>query len=131
MAQTPTKTTRKRKAKRSVPNGQVHIQASFNNTIITFTDPQGKVISWASAGSSGFRGSRKSTGYAAQIASEKAAEATKAMGLKTVDVFVKGIGQGREPAVRALQNTDIYVKSIKDITAMPHNGTRARKARRI
>lgn len=126
-----TTTRRRKKAKKTVPAGQMHIQASFNNTVIVFTDKKGAVLTWASAGSAGFKGSRKGTAYAAQIASEKAAGAVKEMGMKQVDVLVKGIGQGRESAVRALQGADIYVNSIQDVTGVPHNGCRPRKARRI
>ncbi|MBI3984246.1 30S ribosomal protein S11 [Candidatus Microgenomates bacterium] len=130
MAETTT-TIRKKKVKHSVPTGQVHVQATFNNTIVTFTDPKGQVLSWASAGSAGFKGSRKGTAYAAQMASQRAAEATKPYGLQKVDVFVKGIGQGRDAAIRALQNTSIFVSSIKDVTGVPHNGCRPRRARRV
>lgn len=122
---------RKKKAKRSVPSAQVHIQATFNNTIVTFSDNTGKVLSWASAGSAGFKGSRKGTAYAAQIASAKAAEGAQAYGVQRVEVLVKGIGLGREAAVRALQNTNFYVNSIKDVTGIPHNGCRPRRARRV
>lgn len=130
MAQATKKTTKK-KQKRSVPNGQIHIQASFNNTIITFTDNKGGVLAWSSAGASGFKGSRKGTAYAAQLASENAAEKVKPYGMKQANVFVKGIGQGREAAIRALMNTDIMVTSIKDVTGVPHNGCRPRKPRRV
>ena len=133
MAQVTTKpkTPRKRKQKRTVPIGQVHIQATFNNTIITFTDPSGKVISWSSSGTAGFKGSRKGTAYAAQIACEKAAEEARNIGFKQAEVFVKGIGLGREAAIRVLQNLGIHVTGIKDVTGVPHNGARPRKARRI
>ncbi len=124
-------TTRKKKAKRSVPTGQMHILATFNNTIITFTDPKGGVLTWASAGVSGFRGSKKGTAYAAQVATEKAGQAAKQQhGLSKVDVFVKGTGLGREAAVRTLLNLDIAVESIKDVTGVPHGGVRPRKAKR-
>jgi small subunit ribosomal protein S11 len=126
-----TKSTRKKKQKRTVPSGQVHIQATFNNTIVTFTDENGKTLAWSSAGSSGFRGSRKGTAYAAQVASQNAAEKVKEHKVKEVAVFVKGIGQGREAAVRAFMNTNIDVTSIKDVTGVPHNGCRPRKPRRI
>lgn len=131
MAQQAAKSTKKKKQKRSIPSGQVHIQASFNNTIVTFTDSSGKTLAWSSSGSSGFKGSRKGTAYAAQIASKNAAEKVKDYKVKEVAVFVKGIGQGREAAVRALMNTDITVTSIKDVTGIPHNGCRPRKPRRI
>jgi small subunit ribosomal protein S11 len=121
----------RKKQKRSVPAGQVHIQATFNNTIVTFTDKKGGKLTASSAGACGFRGSKKGTAYAAQIASEKAAEAAKALhGVKSVDVFVKGVGLGRDAAIRALTNLDIQVDSIKDVTGIPHGGTRPRKARR-
>ncbi len=121
----------KKKQKRSVPVGQVHIQATFNNTIVTFTDKKGGKLTASSAGACGFRGSKKGTAYAAQIASEKAAEAAKAAhGVKSVEVFVKGVGLGRDAAIRALTGLDIAVDSIKDVTGIPHGGTRPRKARR-
>jgi small subunit ribosomal protein S11 len=121
----------RKKQKRSVPSGQVHIQATFNNTIVTFTDKKGGKLTASSAGACGFRGSKKGTAYAAQIASEKAAEAAKAAhGVKSVDVFVKGVGLGRDAAIRALTGLDIAVDSIKDVTGIPHGGTRPRKARR-
>ncbi len=123
--------TTKKKQKRSVPAGQVHIQATFNNTIVTFTDKNGGKLTASSAGACGFRGSKKGTAYAAQIASEKAAEAAKAAhGVKSVEVFVKGVGLGRDAAIRALTGQDIQVDSIKDVTGIPHGGTRPRKARR-
>jgi small subunit ribosomal protein S11 len=122
---------RKKKSKRSVPTGQMHILATFNNTIVTFTDPKGGVLTWASAGVSGFRGSKKGTAYAAQVATEKAGTAAKqAHGLSKVDVFIKGTGLGREAAVRSLMNLDIHVESIKDVTGIPHGGVRPRKAKR-
>ncbi len=121
----------RKKQKRSVPSGQVHIQATFNNTIVTFTDKKGGKLTASSAGACGFRGSKKGTAYAAQIASEKAAESAKALhGVKAVEVFVKGVGLGRDAAIRALTNFDIQVESIKDVTGIPHGGTRPRKARR-
>lgn len=133
MADTPIQATpKKKKSKRSVPNGQVHILATFNNTIITFTDNTGGVLAWSSAGSCGFRGSKKGTAFAAQIASDKAAQAAKqAYGLNRVEVSVKGIGLGRDAAVRALANHDIQVESIRDVTGIPHGGVRPRKARRV
>lgn len=124
-------TKAKKKQKRSIPRGRIYVQASFNNTIVTFTDQNGKTLAWASAGSSGFKGARQGTAYAAQIASESAAEKVKDFGMKQADVYVKGIGQGREAAIRALMNTEIKVNSIKDITGVPHNGCRPRKPRRI
>lgn len=124
-------TTAKKKQRRSVPAGQLHIQATFNNTIITFADKKGNVLSASSAGACGFRGSKKGTAYAAQIAAEKAAEVAKTgYGLKSVDVFIKGVGLGRDAAVRALGGFDISVESIKDVTGVPHGGVRPRKARR-
>lgn len=121
----------KKKQRRSVPTGQLHIQATFNNTIVTFADTKGNVLSASSAGACGFRGSKKGTAYAAQVAAEKAAEAAKTgYGLSTVDVFVKGVGLGRDAAIRALSNFDMTVNSIKDVTGIPHGGVRPRKARR-
>ena len=121
----------KKKQRRSVPTGQLHIQATFNNTIVTFADTKGNVLSASSAGACGFRGSKKGPAYAAQVAAEKAAEAAKTgYGLSTVDVFVKGVGLGRDAAIRALSNFDMTVNSIKDVTGVPHGGVRPRKARR-
>lgn len=121
----------KKKQRRSVPTGQLHIQATFNNTIVSFADNKGNILAASSAGACGFRGSKKGTAYAAQIAAEKASEAAKTgYGLSAVDVFVKGVGLGRDAAVRALQNFDITVNSIKDVTGVPHGGVRPRKARR-
>src|SRR5690606_14468010 len=120
------------KSKRAVPQGDVHIQATFNNTIITITDKNGGALAASSAGACGFRGSKKGTAYAAQIASEKAlSEAKQNHNLSRVDVVVKGIGLGRDSAIRALQNVDIQVDSIKDVTGIPHGGVRPRKARRV
>jgi small subunit ribosomal protein S11 len=125
------KTSARKKQRRSVPSGQLHIQATFNNTIITFSDKKGNVLASSSAGASGFRGSKKGTAYAAQVAAEKAAETVKSLhGLNSVDVFVKGVGLGRDAAIRALDNFDINVESIKDVTGVPHGGVRPRKARR-
>jgi small subunit ribosomal protein S11 len=136
MAETTTTTTapatKKKKTKRSVPTGQMHIQATFNNTIISFTDLNGGVLSASSAGACGFRGSKKGTAYAAQVATEKAAIAAKqAHGLSKVDVYIKGIGLGREAAIRTLSNLDIHAESIHDVTGVPHGGVRPRKARRV
>lgn len=123
---------RKKKAKRSVPYGQMHIYATFNNTIITFTDNNGGKLTGSSAGACGFRGSKKGTAYAAQVAAEKAGAAAKQLhGLSKVDVFIKGIGLGREAAVRSLSGLDIQVESIKDVTGVPHGGVRPRKQRRV
>lgn len=131
MAVTPT-TTKKKKAKRSVPYGQMHVLATFNNTIITFTDNNGGALTYSSAGACGFRGSKKGTAYAAQVAVEKAGAAAKqSHGLSKVDVFVKGVGLGRDAAVRTLQNLDIHVECIKDVTGIPHGGVRPKKARRV
>ena len=124
-------TSTKKKQRRSVPAGQLHIQATFNNTIISFADTKGNVLAASSAGACGFRGSKKGTAYAAQIAAEKASEIAKSSyGVKTVDVFVKGVGLGRDAAIRAMSNFDIAVNSIKDVTGVPHGGVRPRKARR-
>ena len=123
---------KKKRSKRSVPHGQMHVLATFNNTIITFTDQTGGALATASAGGCGFRGSKKGTAYAAQVAVEKAAQAVKQMhGTSKVDVYVKGIGLGRDAAVRSLQGADIQVESISDVTGVPHGGCRPRKARRI
>ena len=131
MAEATQKTAARKKQRRSVPAGQMHVQATFNNTIITFTDKKGAVLCASSAGACGFRGSKKGTAYAAQIAAEKAAEIAKSQyGLQKVDVFVKGVGLGRDTAIRAMSNFDIVVESIKDVTGVPHGGTRPRKARR-
>jgi small subunit ribosomal protein S11 len=131
MTETKPTTTRK-KQRRSVLSGQMHIQASFNNTIVTFSDKKGNVLAASSAGAVGFRGSKKGTAYAAQIAAEKATETAKNQyGLTSVDVFVKGVGLGRDAAIRPLNNFDIAVDSIKDVTGIPHGGVRARRARRV
>ena len=123
--------TAKKKVKKTVLEGNVYIQATFNNTIITFTDLAGNAISWASAGGLGFKGSRKSTPYAAQMAAETAAKAAAPSGLKSVDVFVKGPGSGREAAIRALAANGINVTTIQDVTPVPHNGCRPPKRRRV
>jgi len=134
MAETITKPVvkpAKKKQRRSVPVGQLHIQATFNNTIISFTDNKGNVLSQSSAGACGFKGSKKGTAYAAQVASEKAAEYAKTQfGMTKVEVFVKGVGLGRDAAIRTLQNYGISAESIKDVTGIPHGGTRPPKARR-
>ena len=130
MAKVTRKVTKKR-VKKNVEHGQAHIQASFNNTIVTLTDAQGNALSWASAGGLGFRGSRKSTPYAAQMAAETATKAALPHGLKTVDVFVKGPGSCREAAIRALAAAGLTVQSIKDVTPVPHNGCRPPKRRRV
>lgn len=126
-----TATPKRKKAKKVVSHGQVHIQATFNNTIITVTDAKGGKLTGSSAGACGFRGSKKGTAYAAQVASEKAlSDAKNAYSVSRVDIFVNGIGLGRDAAIRAIQNVDIAVESIKDVTTMPHGGVRPRKARR-
>ncbi|MDR9432227.1 MAG: 30S ribosomal protein S11 [Spiribacter sp.] len=126
----PTTRTRKR-VKRTVVDGIAHVNATFNNTVITITDRQGNALAWASAGGSGFRGSRKSTPFAAQVASERAGEAAKDYGLKNVEVRVKGPGPGRESAVRALNNVGYRITNIEDVTPIPHNGCRPPKKRRV
>lgn len=123
---------KKKKAKRSVASGQVHIMASFNNTLITFTDKDGAALSASSAGACGFRGSKKGTAYAAQVAMERAGTAAKQQfGMSKVDVFVRGIGLGRDSAIRSLANLGMSAENITDITSVPHGGVRARKARRV
>ena len=123
--------TRRRRDRKFVDRGQAHIQSSFNNTIVTITDSAGNALSWASAGQMGFRGSRKSTPYAAQMAADTAANAAREYGLKMVEVFVKGPGSGREAAIRALQAAGLEVTMIKDVTPVPHNGCRPPKRRRV
>ena len=125
------KVVRKRKERKLVEHGAAHISSSFNNTIVTITDTQGNALSWASSGGLGFRGSRKSTPYAAQTAAETAAKAAMEYGLKSVEVFVKGPGSGREAAIRALQAVGLEVTLIKDCTPVPHNGCRPPKRRRV
>ncbi len=123
---------KKKRVKRAVPVGQVHVLATFNNTIISFTDPKGAVLTSCSAGACGFRGSKKGTAYAAQVAAEKAGQAAKqTYGLTKVDVFVKGIGLGRDAAIRTLYNLSIHVENLIDVTGVPHGGVRPRKARRV
>ena len=123
--------TRRRKERKNIERGAAHIQSTFNNTIVTITDLQGNALSWASAGELGFRGSSKSTPYAAQTAAETAAKAAMEHGLKTVEVYVKGPGAGREAAIRALQAAGLDVTMIKDVTPVPHNGCRPPKRRRV
>jgi small subunit ribosomal protein S11 len=123
--------TNKRKEKKHVESGAAHIRSTFNNTIVTISDQKGNTLSWASAGEMGFRGSRKSTPFAAQMAAETAAKAAMEHGLRQVDVFVKGPGSGREAAIRALQAAGLEVNSIKDVTPIPHNGCRPPKRRRV
>jgi small subunit ribosomal protein S11 len=121
----------KKKVKKNIANGVVHIQSTFNNTIVTITDSMGNVLSWSSAGMNGFKGSRKSTPFAAQMASETAAKKAMEHGLKNVEVFVKGPGPGRESALKALQSTGLTVAMIKDVTPIPHNGCKPKKRRRV
>ena len=123
--------TRRRKEKKNIERGAAHIKSTFNNTLVTLTDVQGNALSWASAGGMGFRGSKKSTPFAAQMAAEKAAKAAMEHGLKSVEVFVKGPGAGREAAIRALQAAGLEVNMIKDVTPIPHNGCRPPKRRRV
>jgi small subunit ribosomal protein S11 len=124
-------TRRRRRERKNIERGQAHIKSTFNNTLITLTDLQGNAISWSSAGSLGFRGSRKSTPFAAQQAAEAAAKAAMEHGLKTVEVFVKGPGSGREAAIRSLQATGLEISMITDVTPIPHNGCRPPKRRRV
>jgi small subunit ribosomal protein S11 len=131
MAKTVRKARRKKREKKHIERGQAHIQSTFNNTIVTLTDMSGNVIAWASAGGLGFKGSRKSTPYAAQMTGEQAAKDAMEHGLKHVEVFVKGPGAGRESAIRALQATGLEISSIKDVTPVPHNGCRPPKRRRV
>ena len=119
--------TRRRRGKRIVSHGQVHIKATFNNTILTITDQDGKVVAWTSGGSVGFKGSRKSTPYAAQVAAEQAARKAGELGVRKLDVIVRGSGSGRETAIRTLQNMGIEITGIKDVTPVPHNGCRPKK----
>jgi small subunit ribosomal protein S11 len=120
-----------KKTRKNVPYGQAHVHATFNNTIVSMSDQQGNVIAWASAGTGGFKGSRKSTPYAARVAGENAAKAAMELGLQEVDVIVKGPGPGREAAIRAIQSSGLKVRSIADKTPVPHNGCRPRKKRRV
>jgi small subunit ribosomal protein S11 len=122
---------RRRREKRVVPRGAAHVKASFNNTMVSLTDPAGNVIAWSSAGAAGWKGSRKSTPYAAQVAAESAARKALDLGLKTVEVFVRGPGAGREAAIRALEATGLEVTAITDVTPIPHNGCRPPKRRRV
>jgi small subunit ribosomal protein S11 len=121
----------KKKIRKNIPIGEAYIQSSFNNTIITITDPQGNVVAWSSGGVVGFKGSRKSTPFAAQLAAENAAKKAMENGMKTVDVFIKGPGAGREAALRALQSAGLKIHLIRDITPIPHNGCRPPKRRRV
>ena len=121
---------RKRKVKKNIPHGEVHIHTTFNNTVITITDTEGNTVSWASAGTMGIKGSKKSTPFAAGMAAEKAGKAAADAGMRTVDVFVKGLGSGRESAIRSLATVGLEVKTITDVTPIPHNGCRPPKKRR-
>ncbi len=131
MAKVAKKAVKKRRERKNIESGAAHIRSSFNNTIITITDTNGNAVSWASAGEMGFKGSRKSTPYAAQVAAETAAKLAMEHGMKTVEVFVKGPGSGREAAIRALQTTGLNITLIKDVTPIPHNGCRPPKRRRV
>ncbi len=131
MAKGKEKRSSKKREKRTVSHGVAHVHASFNNTMVSISDPEGNVLTWSSAGRSGFKGSRKGTPFAAQVAAQNAGHQARDFGVRTVDVQVKGPGGGRESAVRALQSTGISIKSIKDVTPIPHNGCRPRKRRRV
>ncbi len=131
MAKTTKKVIKKRREKKNVEKGAVHIRSTYNNTIVTVTDTNGNAVSWASAGEMGFRGSKKSTPFAAQTASETAGKLAADQGMKTVEVYVKGPGPGRESAIRALENVGLQVTMIKDVTPIPHNGCRPPKRRRV
>jgi small subunit ribosomal protein S11 len=131
MPQQPTKRTSSRKQKRNVPNGVAHIQSTFNNTIITITDVAGEVISWSSAGASGFKGAKKGTPFAAQTAAEGAARRATDQGMRQIEVMVSGPGAGRETAIRALQGAGLEITLIRDVTPIPHNGCRPPKRRRV
>lgn len=125
------KSKSRKRERKSVPQGRACIQATFNNTIVTLTDPNGNVIAWASSGTAGFKGSRKGTPYAAQLAASNAARKAMEHGLKQIEVVVKGPGSGREAAIRALQSSGLYITSIRDVTPIPHNGCRPPKRRRV
>ena len=125
------KRTRKRRERKSIPAGRAYIQSTFNNTIVTLTDPKGNVIAWGSSGTAGFKGSRKGTPYAAQLAAQETARKGMEHGLRQVDVYVKGPGSGREAAIRSLQSAGLNISSIRDVTPIPHNGCRPPKRRRV
>ncbi len=125
------RTKARRRERKSIPVGKAYIQPTFNNTIVTLTDPQGNVIAWGSSGTAGFKGSRKGTPYAAQLAARDAARKAMEHGLQQIDIYVKGPGSGREAAIRSLQSSGLYVTSIKDVTPIPHNGCRPPKRRRV
>lgn len=131
MASPAKKVVRKKKEKKNIPTGVAHIQATFNNTIITITDPVGNVVAWSSAGAKGFKGSRKSTPFAAQIAGEDCAKKAQEHGMRALEVYVKGPGSGRESALRALQSVGLNISLIRDVTPIPHNGCRPPKRRRV
>src|SRR5919109_665366 len=131
MASPAKKVVRKKKEKKNIPNGVAHIQATFNNTMITITDPVGNVVAWSTAGCKGFKGSRKSTPYAAQVAAEDCAKKAQEHGMKTLEIEVRGPGSGRESALRALQAIGFMITSIRDVTPIPHNGCRPPKRRRV
>jgi small subunit ribosomal protein S11 len=131
MAKATTVKRERKKEKRNVPHGVASIQATFNNTLVTISDPEGNVVAWSSAGRAGFKGSRKGTPFAAQVAGQNAGHQARDHGMRSVDVFVKGPGGGRESAIRAIQNAGIDVKSIRDVTPIPHNGCRPPKKRRV
>jgi small subunit ribosomal protein S11 len=128
---TKDKRTTRKKERRSVPHGVAHVHATFNNTLVTIADPEGNVLAWSSAGRSGFKGSRKGTPFAAQVAASSAAQAAQGAGVQSVDVQVRGPGGGRESAVRSLQAAGLQIRSIRDVTPIPHNGCRPRKRRRV
>ena len=131
MAKVTKKVVKKRRERKNIEKGAAHIRSTFNNTIITITDVNGNTVAWASSGAMGFKGSRKNTPYAAQTAAEAAAKGAMEHGMKTVEVFVKGLGNGREAAIRALQTTGLNITLIKDVTPIPHNGCRPPKRRRV
>ncbi len=131
MAEVKNSSLRKKKVKKNIPVGVAKVYATFNNTIVTISDPRGNVVSWSSAGCGGFKGSRKSTPFAAQVAGENAARKARECGMKSVSVFVKGPGSGRESALRALHSSGLNITSIRDVTPVPHNGCRPRKSRRV
>ncbi len=121
----------RRRERKSIPSGRAYIQSTFNNTLVTLTDPQGNVIAWGSSGTAGFKGSRKGTPYAAQLAARNAARKAMEQGLRRIEVYVKGPGSGREAAIRSLQSSGLYITSITDVTPIPHNGCRPPKRRRV
>jgi small subunit ribosomal protein S11 len=131
MAKVARRGAKKKKEKKNIPTGVAHIQSTFNNTIVTITDPAGNVVSWSSSGTQGFKGSRKSTPFAAQLAAEDAAKKAMEHGMRTIDVYVKGPGAGREAAIRALQVAGFAINLIRDVTPIPHNGCRPPKRRRV